>query len=245
MGKVYTVVLLGSIISIIGTMIGASLGVLIKNPTKKLLGFIIGFAGGLMLAVVVFDLIPDAINNWSFSGTLICSIIGIGIIMCVDNLWEERKTNTSGLEKSSLKVSFMVAVGLMMHNFPEGIIMGCSFFASAALGIKMCIIIAVHDIPEGIAVVAPLMATNTKKSRILLYSFLTALPTAVGVWIGAWIGNISKDILGICLSLASGIMLYVICGEMFPQSSKLWEGITTTTGILIGIILGLIMINVI
>ena len=45
--------------------------------------------------------------------------------------------------------------------------------------------------------------------------------------------------LGACLSFASGIMLYVVCGEMIPESSKLWDGVTSTIGILSGIIVGL------
>jgi ZIP family zinc transporter len=87
--------------------------------------------------------------------------------------------------------------------------MGCGFAAGGALGIKMSIIIAIHDIPEGIAVSAPLIASKVKIPKILFYTFITAFPTAVGTWIGAYIANISVNVLGACLSFASGIMLYV------------------------------------
>jgi ZIP family zinc transporter len=109
----------------------------------------------------------------------------------------------------------------------------------------MSLIIAIHDVPEGIAVSAPLMASNVKVSKILLYAFLTAFPTAVGSWIGAYIGSISQNILGACLAFASGIMMYVVCGEMFPESSKLWDGVTSSIGVVTGIMLGLIMVKVI
>jgi ZIP family zinc transporter len=109
----------------------------------------------------------------------------------------------------------------------------------------MSLIIAIHDIPEGIAVSAPLMASNVKVSKILLYAFLTAFPTAIGTWLGAYMGSISPNILGACLAFASGIMMYVVCGEMLPESSKLWDGITSSMGILAGILLGLVMIRVI
>lgn len=232
------IVVIGSIVSLIGTMLGASLGVIVKNPSKRLLGGIIGFAGGLMLSVVVFDLIPEAITKWNFIGTILLCIIGIVIIAIMDN-----KINL-GYENKHVKVAFMAALGLMIHNFPEGIIMGCGFAAGGTLGIKMALIIAIHDIPEGIAVSAPLMASKVKISKILFYAFITAFPTAIGTWIGAYIANISVNVLGACLSFASGIMLYVVCGEMIPESSKLWEGITSTIGVLSGVIMGLVMVKI-
>lgn len=241
--NILMIVLLGSTVSLIGTMVGASLGVIIKKPSNKLLGATIGFAGGLMLSIVVFDLIPEAMTNWSFIGTLICCLLGIVIIVIIDTKID--LSNSSFGKNKHLKVAFMAALGLMLHNLPEGIIMGCGFVAGQSLGLKMSLIIAIHDVPEGIAVSAPLMASNVKVSKILLYAFLTAFPTAVGSWIGAYIGSISQNILGACLAFASGIMMYVVCGEMFPESSKLWDGVTSSIGVVTGIMLGLIMVKVI
>ena len=232
------IVLIGGIVSLIGTMTGAFLGVIIRKPSNKLLGMIIGFAGGLMLSVVVFDLIPEALEKWNFIGTVIFCVLGIIVVSMVDN-----KMTINSMDKH-LKVAFMTALGLMIHNFPEGIIMGCGFAAGGALGIKMSIIIAIHDIPEGIAVAAPLIASKVKVAKILLYTFVTAFPTAIGTFIGAYIAGISVNVLGACLSFASGIMLYVVCGEMIPESSKLWDGITSTIGVLSGIIVGLIMVRI-
>lgn len=237
--SIIRIVLIGSIVSLIGTMTGAFLGVIVKRPSNKFLGAIIGFAGGLMLSVVVFDLIPEALIKWNFIGTIIFCVLGIIIISVLDN-----KIAINSMDKH-VKVAFMAAIGLMIHNFPEGIIMGCGFAAGGTLGIKMSIIIAIHDVPEGIAVSAPLIASKVKVSKILFYTFTTAFPTAVGTCIGAYVANISVNVLGACLSFASGIMLYVVCGEMIPESSKLWEGVTSTIGVLSGIILGLIMIRII
>jgi ZIP family zinc transporter len=237
-GNTVYIVIIGSVISLLGTMLGASLGVIVKNPSNKMLGTIIGFAGGLMLAVVVFDLIPEAIIKWSFGGTLLFCIMGIIIIAFIDT-----KINIDSIS-GHLKIAFMAALGLMIHNFPEGIIMGCGFAAGSTLGIKMSLIIAVHDIPEGIAVSAPLIASRMKISKILFYAFVTAFPTAIGTWVGAYIANISANILGACLSFASGIMLYVVCGEMIPESSKLWQGLSSTIGILTGLILGLTIVKI-
>lgn len=239
MNNNYTVmvVLFGSLISLIGTMIGASMGIMVKKPSNKLLGAIVGFAGGLMLSVVVFDLIPESITHWGPGRTIFFCIIGVITIIYMD-----RKVSLKGLNQH-MKVAVMTALGLMIHNFPEGIIMGCGFATGGSLGLKMSLVIAIHDIPEGISVSAPLMASKVKAGRILLYAFLTAFPTAIGAFLGAYIGSVSKDILGACLALASGIMLFVVCGEMMPESNKLWDGLTSTLGMLGGILSGLVIIQ--
>ena len=226
-------------ISLIGTMLGAFLGVSMNKPSRKFLGNIIGFASGLMLSIVVFELIPEATEKTGFFGTLLFLILGIIIVVMIDKM----SHLSSSVNSEYTKVAFMVAMGIMLHNFPEGLIMGFGFVNGESLGLKMSIIIAIHDVPEGLAVAAPLMLSGAKSGKILFYAFLTALPTAIGAWLGIYIGSISVNILGSALAFASGVMLYVIYGEMIPESKKLWSGTTSTLGMLFGIIVGLAMTN--
>ena len=238
---VVLIIIFTGVIALIGTMLGAFLGVVMKRPSRRLLGNIIGFASGLMLSIVVFELIPEAIDKTGFLRTLFFLVLGIVIVVIIDKI----SSLSNNVNSEYTKVAFMVAIGIMLHNFPEGLIMGFGFVNGEGLGLKMSIIIAIHDVPEGLAVAAPLMLSGVKNRKILFYAFLTALPTAIGAWLGIYIGSISTVILGNALAFASGVMLYVIHGEMIPQSKKLWAGTTSTLGILLGIILGLIMTNAI
>lgn len=237
--KIIIIVILASFVSIFGTILGAAIGVIFRNPSKKILSNIIGFAGGLMLSIVVFDLIPESLE-WSFIGTIIFSVIGVLVLVLIDFSIDRQKSNYN-LHK---KVATLVALGLMLHNFPEGIIMGCGFFTGDNLGIKMAIIIAIHDIPEGISFAAPLMAAKMRRLKILLYAFITALPTTIGALAGAYIGNVSKNLLGASIAIASGVMLYVVCCEMIPESTNLWNGQSKNIATITGFILGLVIINV-
>lgn len=233
--NLFWIILLSSLISLIGTMLGASIGTFVKNPSKRFISSIMAFAGGLMLSVVVFDLIPEAVEHAGFWYSLIFYLVGMAIIYLIEKV-------TSGNDAYS-KMAFVTALGLMIHNFPEGVIMGCSILASKNLGIKMSIIIALHDVPEGLAVTVPLIASNKGLGRIFLYVFITALPTAFGAALGVLIGNVSELFLGICLSLASGIMLYVVFGELLPKSNDLYSGIGNTISVLFGVTIGLILVN--
>lgn len=240
MSNMLKVVILSSTISLVGTMLGACLGLIVKKPSKTFLSTVMGFAGGLMLSIVVFDLIPESIEKWNFPETIIFCIIGMLVVMLLDSFIQVDDVKIN----EGVKVATLTAIGLMLHNLPEGIIMGFGFLGGKSLGIKLSLIIALHDVPEGMAVSAPLMVSNVKVSKIIFYAFITAIPTAFGVWIGIFAGNISQTTLSACLAIASGIMLFVVCGELFPQALKLSQGKSSTFGMLIGIILGLIMINV-
>lgn len=233
--NLFWIVILSSLISLIGTMSGATIGTFVKNPSKKFISCIMSFAGGLMLSVVVFDLMPEALNYSGFYYSLIFYLIGMGIIYFI-----EKATRNKDMYS---KMAFVTALGLMIHNLPEGVIMGCSILASKNLGIKMSIIIALHDVPEGLAVTVPLIADNKGLGKIFAYVFITALPTALGAIIGVLIGNVSELFLGMCLSIASGVMLYVVFGELLPKSNDLHSGIENTIGVLLGVTIGLILVN--
>lgn len=235
--KFIIIATIAGLFSLSGTMIGASIGIISKNPSQKMLGNINAFASGLMLSIVMFDLVPEAFTKINFFSAIIFSFIGVLIIIFIDVI----SSSKGKFHTTHSKVAFMAAVGLMIHNFPEGIIMGAGFVASGDLGIKMSLLIAIHDIPEGIAVSAPLMVARVKRFKILGYAFITALPTVIGGWIGVLIGNVSSQLLGACLSIASGIMLYVIFGEMLPEALNLEKGRGITFSIFIGIILGLVI----
>lgn len=240
LSKFIVIVTIASLFSLGGTMLGASIGIIIKNPTNKIIGNINAFAAGLMLSIVMLDLIPEAIININYLSSILLAFVGVLIITLIDVI-----SSISGTFKTTYnKTAFLAAAGLMIHNFPEGIIMGVGFLASGSLGIKMSLLIAIHDIPEGIAVSAPLMVARVKISRILRYAFVTALPTVIGGWLGVYLGNVSSYFLGGCLSIASGIMLYVIFGEMLPEALKFRKGRDITFSIFLGIILGLVITNI-
>ncbi|OPJ63414.1 ZIP family metal transporter [Clostridium oryzae] len=225
-------------ISLLGTMLGAALGVVIRNPSKKMMSSILGFAAGLMMAVVAFELIPESQDKLGTYFTALFILAGMAIIIFLDSfvLSEDRYDVHS-------KVALLTAIGLMLHNFPEGIVMGCGMAASGKLGIEMSIVIGLHDIPEGMAVAAPLMMSRYKSKKILSYAFVTALPTTLGAFIGNLLGTVSQSMLGISLALASGIMLYVSCGQLIPESWRVGEVTAPCMGICIGVLIGIIMIS--
>lgn len=116
--------LLGLFFGTFGTTLGGILGVIIKKHSNKFLSFILSFASGLMMAVICFDLIPEALGISSIASVVIGIVIGIIAMVFCDLIVEKKFSNHAGLKKGSntlLKTGIIVSIGLAIHNFPEGL----------------------------------------------------------------------------------------------------------------------------
>ena len=86
----------------------------------------------------------------------------------------------------------------------------------------------------------PMKNGGMKKSKVIFYVVLSGVTTGIGAFFGAIIGNISQEIIAICLSFAAGAMLYIVSGELVPESNKLYYGRMTAIGNIIGFLLGIL-----
>ncbi len=123
MSEILKTTLLGLFFGTFGTTLGGIIGVIIKKNSNKFLSFILSFASGLMMAVICFDLIPEALGISNLSNIVIGIILGIvGMIFC-DLLVEKKFNNNkfSGNKNNLLKTGIVVSIGLAIHNFPEGL----------------------------------------------------------------------------------------------------------------------------
>ena len=105
-----------------------------------------------MLAIICFDLIPEALEITSIATVILGILLGI-IIMIGCDVVVQRKFNrkAQNQQKSQLlKTGMVVSIGLALHNFPEGLAIGSGLGASLTLGYSLAIAICLHDIPEGI-----------------------------------------------------------------------------------------------
>lgn len=231
----------GLLFGILGTSLGGFIGAYLKVSSNKYLCFILEFAAGLMTAIICFDLIPESLNIIGISLCIIGIFIGILVmIICnkiINNL--SIKSNINTTQNSMFETGIIIAIGLAIHNFPEGLAIGAGFESSSALGLKLAIAIMLHDIPEGISISLPLKVSGYSKLKSILITTFSGLTTGIGAFFGVIIGNISKDLIGLALSFAAGCMLYIVSCELIPESKKRYSGRFASLGNILGLILGL------
>lgn len=234
--------LLGLFFGTFGTTLGGILGVIIKKHSNKFLSFILAFASGLMMSIICFDLIPEALGLSTIISVMVAVIAGIVVMILCDLLVEKKFNSNIKFKKGNnalLKTGIIVSIGLAIHNFPEGLAIGSGFEASAKLGLSLALAICLHDIPEGISMAIPMKNGGMKIAKVIFYVVLSGVTTGIGAFFGAIIGAISEQIIALCLSFAAGAMLYIVSGELVPEANQLYHGRMTALGNMIGFLIGI------
>ena len=142
----------------------------------------------------------------------------------------------------------VMAAAIALHNVPEGMVIGASFARTAQEtllnrgGLTMAIVIGLHNVPEGMAVAVPLISGGMPKLRSVIVTALTGFPTILGALLGFGVGAMGPTALAVSLSFASGAMLYVVFGELLPESILMWRSTLPATATIIGMLTGLVII---
>ena len=169
-----------------------------------------------------------------------------------DHYEEHRKEYEQTKGQKSRRQLFLaglvMAFAIALHNFPEGMVIGASYASDEATGgiggLAAAIIIGLHNIPEGMAVSVPLVAGGMRKVKASLLTAVTGAPTILGAMLGYFLGTLSPVMLALSLSFASGAMLYVVFGELLPESILIWRSKAPAFAMLAGLLVGVVILFV-
>lgn len=152
-----------------------------------------------------------------------------------------------GDSKSKLFIAGIVMTcAIALHNVPEGMTIGASYVNTGdkltGTALILSLLIGFHNIPEGMAVSVPLIGGGMGRVKAVTLTALSGVPTIIGAIFGYLLGDIGPLGLALSLSFASGAMLYVVFGEILPQSILMYRSKLPTFTIIVGMLLGMIII---
>jgi ZIP family zinc transporter len=215
-------VLLPSVIAGLATCFGALLILSLKKFSVKSLALLLGLSAGIMSGVVLFDLLPSA---WMF-GNPITAVTGFGtglaVLLLLDRLitWFTPAPSERRAQQELLNMGYLIATGIALHDFPEGMAIAVGFAATTKLAGLIALAIGLHNIPEGMATAAPLRMGGLRRWRIFYLNLLISLFTPLGTLLGLILVSISRNFIGILLALAAGAMAYIVCNELVPTACR-------------------------
>ena len=231
------------------TVIGALIGFLFKNLSHKFSDIVLSFAAGVMLAAAVIGLILPSLDEVEGGGIFV-TVLGIfaGAICLnfVDKLVPHlHKLMGEDIEKhnnATLNKVLLFVIAIAIHNLPEGIAAGVGFGAgNTAQAIVIASGIALQNIPEGMVIIAPMLAAGISKKKTFVLAMVTGLVEVVGTLIGYFAVSLASAILPFALAFAGGTMLYVISDEMIPETHAHGEERGATYALLVGFCFMLLM----
>lgn len=224
-------------------MLGSLIIFFIKKPKDCYLNIAMGFAAGVMIFISLTELLFESIENLGYSSAILSFFFGILLIFLLDVFVPHAYKAEKGCPKADLtkqqklkKCGVLVALGIAIHNFPEGIAVFFSSLADQKLGISIALAIALHNIPEGIAVAMPIYYATKNKNRAFYYSFLSGIAEPIaGLVSFLLLRNFLNDtILHVMIGAVAGIMIFISFDELLPFAYQQKRDNQTLAGIFAG-----------
>ncbi len=199
-----------------------------------------------MIFVSFAELLRRGIENTNLLTTILGFFGGALLICLVDalvpHIYEEEdpEDERGGLRRTT----FLLTLGIVIHNFPEGIAVVFSSISDVRLGILIALAIAMHNMPEGIAVSLPIFYSTGNRKKAFWYSFLSGMAEPIGAILGFLFlyQFLNVFVIGVILSAVAGIMVYISFDELLPYVYKHREAHEHQHLSLLGLFLGMFLI---
>lgn len=206
-----------SLLTAIATGLGAIPFFFIKEVSQSFLGRANAIAAGLMLAAS-YNLIMEGYeeNEWM---TLAGMLAGVFLVVAANN-WlkgsgEMEITEIAGKGKRNM----LLFLGVMtVHSFAEGISVGVSFADTVQFGVFISIAIAVHNIPEGLAISLVMVPNGTSPLKAVGWSIFSSLPQPIMAVPAFLFVSVFREYLPFGLGLAAGAMIWMVFADLIPEA---------------------------
>ncbi|MEW5761832.1 MAG: ZIP family metal transporter [Bacillota bacterium] len=117
-----------------------------------------------------------------------------------------------------LKTGILIGAAIALHDLPEGLAIAAGFAALPRLGSVLALAIGLHNVPEGMATAAPLLAAGVRRRYALAACAALSLVTPLGTAVGLLLTRISPVWIAGLAAAAAGAMLYIVVAELIPRA---------------------------
>lgn len=226
----------------LSTTIGSLLGISVKKVSPKFMSANLGFAAGVMIFISFVELFARSVNAVGLSLASLAFFGGMFFMFALDFLipheYIGEHAESKGEPIDIKRTSLFVALGVAIHNFPEGMATFASAMDNIKIGIATAFAIAVHNIPEGIAVSAPIFVATKSRKKAFFYSFLSGVSELVGAVLAALVlySILTPAILAYMLAFVAGLMVFISLDELVPASRVYGFDHTAILAMILGMI---------
>ena len=238
MGERIALALLLSTLAGLSTTVGSFSAVFIREPGSRFMSLTLGFSAGVMLLLSFMELLSGGIEAVGFVLAYAAFFTGMLLMFLLDVVIPHEYLAERGPGGGSplLKTGLLVALGIGIHNFPEGMATLAGTLQDVSPGVAIALAISLHNIPEGVAVSLPVYAATGSRRKAFLWSFLAGLAEPAGAAVAALVllPVLNGTVLGLMLSAVAGVMVFISLDELVPVSRSFGEAHLSIIGVLMG-----------
>ncbi|MGA8278206.1 MAG: ZIP family metal transporter [Rhodanobacteraceae bacterium] len=213
---VSTTVLLVSLATFVSTLVGGLFALRLRDR----LHLVLGFSGGAVLGVVLFDLIPEAISlaGVRFGAPVTMAVLTVGFLayMVLDRVVVLHGGPDAATPRSARR-GVLGAGSLCVHSFLDGFSIGLAFKVSASVGAVVAVAVLVHDFSDGINTVGLILKNKGSDRNAFRWLLADSISPIVGA-ASTLMFTLQGPILGLGLAAFAGFFLYIGASDLVPES---------------------------
>jgi zinc transporter, ZIP family len=235
--------LLGTYVGIIPVLLGMFVLPVVRRSRPGAVRVLLAITVGL-LAFLAVDGASEGLElaqGGAFGGATLVVLGGLSAFLAltaVDRYLRRRRTETSGDRAAAVRLAFMIATGIGLHNLGEGLAIGSAYaVGELALGAFLVIGFALHNTTEGVAIVAPLVRHRTRLPTLVALGLLAGAPAILGAVVGASVNNteLSAVLLGVGVGAIAQVIVQIV-PALRPEDHDRADA-TAVAGVIAGILL--------
>ena len=204
-------------LAVVTTMTGGAVALRMAHSLPT----VIALSGGIVVAVALFDVLPEAIELLPGDGRTIGGLMGAGFLTFF--LFERALALHHRDEPSDARahgqVGTLGALGLSAHSFVDGLAVGLAFGANTSTGVLVLVAVLAHDFADGLNTVSFVLNQSQDRAQAIRWLVTDAVAPLIGATVGVLL-NVSDATLGHLLSFYAGFFLYMGATDLLPEAHE-------------------------
>ncbi|GAB2181316.1 ZIP family metal transporter [Denitratisoma sp. agr-D3] len=196
---------------------------------------LVSFSAGLLLAVALLDLLPEAVASGMTMERLgLWLLLGLVGLYLLERsaLWRHDHAGEAGHHHDQSVPPLLIMSGDTLHNFTDGVLLAAAFLVDPALGWSTALAVAAHEVPQEVGDFVLLREAGWSRGRAFFWNAVSSLGSVLGMVVGwVWLEQ-ARDWLPVVMTLAAASFLYIAVSDLLPWLKRQREGVAWQAGLL-------------
>ena len=201
-------------LTVASTLLGGTFALRLGDRIQTL----IAFSGGIVVAVALFDVLPEALDAVGDSRR-VTLLVGAGFLLffLAQRILVLHHRDEADQAQAHARVGALGAAGLSAHSFLDGLAIGLAFGLSTGTGLLVFLAVVAHDFADGLNTVSFVLRQGDDRRRARLWLRIDALAPLVGAVVGSLL-SVSEYALGHLLAVYAGVFLFMGATDLLPEA---------------------------
>jgi ZIP family zinc transporter len=201
-------------LTVIATLLGGRIALRLHHSLPT----VIALTGGIVVAVALFDVLPEGIENVGDPSRATALVaVGFLIFFFAERALVLHHRDDPDVARAHERVGVFGALGLSIHSFIDGLGIGLAFGLDATTGFLVFIAVVSHDFADGLNTVSFILSQSGDRKQATRWLMVDAIAPLLGAIVGSLL-MVSEEALGYLLCIYSGFFLYMGATDLLPEA---------------------------